>query len=336
MKITARNYASQAEIGLRHWAECVKGEPRMAADSVMVGMLADIVKNAVHFALPDNGALFDDNLRGMRGQEFRLPFPSITAEYFVDDSKHDQNQTNAMTEAPKRLAIASEISVDLLRKIMPGISPRYFDGKGDVAILIQAACEVKGAWVPVISGWLTPCDWDNTEGSTPIAPLIAPKKGSPAISGFPLPTCPGFQQMMIEKIGPEDAFKNMNHDIAGEVAAILELCEALSCTNVVTENLFSVDKVKNARRMRDGKAPMYETKILKIDMPNAKTSSGCEAGGERGSPRHHLRRGHIRIIQDQRRIWVNSCAVGNREIGIIDKSYHVTARHVQGKGESRA
>ncbi len=108
--------------------------------------------------------------------------------------------------------------------------------------------------------------------------------------------------------------------------SVLELCEALSCSNVDSEVIETIDQRKNERRIRQGKLPLYETRRLVIKAPLTR-SAGNSAGGvsDRQGPREHLRRGHIRRMQDGRRIWVQSCVVGNRENGAIKKSYGVIA-----------
>ncbi|MCK2097254.1 hypothetical protein, partial [Thauera aromatica] len=107
--------------------------------------------------------------------------------------------------------------------------------------------------------------------------------------------------------------------------AVLELCEALSCSNVDSEVMQPVDQQKNAKRIRQGKLPIFETRRLVIKAPLTRSAAGhAQWTGDRQCPREHLRRGHIRRLQDGRRIWVQSCVVGSRENGVIHKSYAVT------------
>ena len=106
--------------------------------------------------------------------------------------------------------------------------------------------------------------------------------------------------------------------------AVLELCEALSCSNVDSEVVELVDQRKNAKRIKQGKLPMYETRRLVIKAPITRgAASQAQGDSDRQGPREHLRRGHIRRLQDGRRIWVQSCVVGSRENGVIHKSYAV-------------
>lgn len=100
-----------------------------------------------------------------------------------------------------------------------------------------------------------------------------------------------------------------------------EFIEAMSCTNVEPSTHESASP-KNEKRIKQGKLPIYETKILTIKPRHQPESIGSGIKGTHSSPRQHLRRGHIRRLPSGN-IWVNSCVVGNKENGIISKSYAV-------------
>ena len=63
--ISARNYAAQAEAGLRKWARAPANYKNRDFDVFFAELAAGIIKNAVHFAIPDNGEIFDDDLKGL-------------------------------------------------------------------------------------------------------------------------------------------------------------------------------------------------------------------------------------------------------------------------------
>jgi len=120
----------------------------------------------------------------------------------------------------------------------------------------------------------------------------------------------------------DSALKECARDISGEVLAVLEMCEALTCSNVKIDTLQECNKKVNAKRIKKGKLPIYETKVLSLDFNKSRSLIGRQVS-DRASPRQHLRRGHIRNINDDKRIWVNSCIVGSSELGKIDKSYNL-------------
>ena len=104
-------------------------------------------------------------------------------------------------------------------------------------------------------------------------------------------------------------------------AAALEFLEAMSCKNVEAVT-YQKASPKNAQRIKSHKAPIYETKILSLVMPQ-KVAKGEKLFGTHASPRQHLRRGHIRRL-DTGNIWVNACVVGDASNGIINKQYKVS------------
>ena len=70
--ITAKNYAAQAEKDLKtaFKAMCLEKDFER-----VTSIFTNEIKNAVHFALPDTGVIFDDAKKGIRGEKVRIPFP---------------------------------------------------------------------------------------------------------------------------------------------------------------------------------------------------------------------------------------------------------------------
>jgi hypothetical protein len=143
-----------------------------------------------------------------------------------------------------------------------------------------------------------------------------------AMHGFPTLLCPEIMKLGQEKDG-DLALKHGIKDIAGEVSALLELCEALSCSNVHHQVMERINPTVNQRRIKDGKVPMYETRTLWIDTPGNSKGYGEWQGGTHRSPRQHLRRGHIRTLQSGKKVWVNAAVVGAKESGFIRKDYAI-------------
>lgn len=102
---------------------------------------------------------------------------------------------------------------------------------------------------------------------------------------------------------------------------LFELLEALTCKNVYFESLEGIDLGKNERRIKQGKVPFYETKILCVKSTGSEIDKSWK-GESHASPRQHLRRGHIRRYEEYS-IWINDQVIGKAENGRIDKSYAV-------------
>ena len=110
-------------------------------------------------------------------------------------------------------------------------------------------------------------------------------------------------------------------EIAEEPAvALLSLLNALACTNVRIER----SEPKKAGTKIKAALPFDTYHILTIEAPSLR-GLGAATGGH-GSPREHLRRGHIRRLADGRRIWVNATVVAaGRGAGVVTKDYELRA-----------
>jgi hypothetical protein len=106
------------------------------------------------------------------------------------------------------------------------------------------------------------------------------------------------------------------------VAPVFSLIQALQCANVQAELAITAKPKVNERRIADGKAPFFDYHILTLkDLPQRRHREPTENG--HASPRQHLRRGHIRRLDDGRRLWINATVVGAAENGTISKDYRM-------------
>ena len=101
----------------------------------------------------------------------------------------------------------------------------------------------------------------------------------------------------------------------------------LQCTNVHIEQSFP----KFARRSSPGKTckapiPFDHYHILTIDVPHGQKAQGPPLGGTHARPREHLRRGHIRRLSEDHKVWVQSCVVNAGLHGVVTKDYAIGVR----------
>lgn len=93
---------------------------------------------------------------------------------------------------------------------------------------------------------------------------------------------------------------------------------ALACSNVRIER----SEPKNAGKKIKAALPFDTYHVLTIDVGRQQKSGGGTADGSNRHPREHLRRGHIRRLEDGRRIWVNATVVAaGRGVAKIEKDY---------------
>lgn len=101
---------------------------------------------------------------------------------------------------------------------------------------------------------------------------------------------------------------------------ILGFIAALECSNTVTVDR-PASNMLNKKRINKGKQPFFSYKILTID--TKRDSSKSKIGNSsHNSPRVHLRRGHIRRLENKT-VWVNPCVVGDKSKGMVTKDYRV-------------
>lgn len=84
---------------------------------------------------------------------------------------------------------------------------------------------------------------------------------------------------------------------------VLGFLNALACSNVHSERLNrqKTGKVKSA-------LPFDDYRVLTIEVPSSR-DRGTWAGGSHRSPREHVRRGHVRRINSERKVWINDTVV---------------------------
>lgn len=103
---------------------------------------------------------------------------------------------------------------------------------------------------------------------------------------------------------------------------VFSFLAALNCSNIVEHDTPAPSKL-NKKRQSKNKPLFFDYKILVIDTDKkaANTSSSISSGNH-AKKAFHIRRGHIRRLPNKN-IWVNSCTVGDKNIGVVEKEYKV-------------
>ncbi len=294
-QITASNYAAQCEQYCREFADLLKPIKGAEIDYGAALLMAELIKKSQHFALPDGGLILDDGYKGIIGEELRLPHNPMTIEYFVKDG--GEIAINGNVSSSKRLAVAFDMDEDRIVVITA-----FFADKENTWCITPLS-----AVLPRICVTQDLPRRIESDGS------VSQSYVAQAIPMFPF---------ILNESGSKHDDPGLIKDTMAEVSALLELLEALSCRNVSTEVVNKIDAAKQAKRIKQGKLPFYETHILVVD---GKSSGSHSSNGQTGiTVRQHLRRGHIRKHPTAGNIWVNACVVGSAENGKIEKQYHVT------------
>ena len=344
-KPQALNYSAQAEMALRRLAPLAVANGNADESEIMI-WLADQIRDAVHFVMPEDGRVFDDKFKGIKGSEARLPFPRVTLEYYSNRDPGVSTEGSPLYKATRRVLLAMELTAEELL----GLAQRFFKRVTLPAVYTNKICSafpdgvifvtglfyIEGfeipdggtPWSPCYAAWLLPVKgWDNFNRESVILPLREYDPNATGIAGRPLPIFWRAWMDMVDNMGQEMTDRYTANDIGVEAFCVLELIEALNCRNVRISTLQSVKPNVNARRVRDGKLPLYETKILTVDVSPRKP--GAPRGPleeSRASPGEHLRCGHSqRYITKDGPIWLWKqdivVAIGNPRV--IKKSYKI-------------
>lgn len=300
--MTTKNYAAQVMKSLKETHGYV--DLSVEEDVANLESMKIMLEGAVHFTLPDDGVILGSGLKGIKGEEVRLPYPVITLEYI-------HYFRNAIV---KTLVLASEFSIESEEEQI------------NIGCVVFYKIGNESKWAPCPISFEIPSSWDSKMEGTLIV----------AESHLALKSVFAKLEKKLKRLeeqgyyaGQEqlDSYERVCRQFSGCVHSVLELCEALSCTNI-EQKVDQEESKANPKRIRKGKLPILETRTLVINATGTKGErEGYQIQGERNSPRQHLRRGHFRFLrplegEDKRRkTWVRSCVVGST--GKIDKEYEV-------------
>ena len=316
----ALNFTTQAIDSLMDLA--AKAQPLSRAG---VRYLCDKLRKAEVFILPDYGQLLDRDKPSpeVPGLTFRPAFPVVALEYRAPAD--GARTTPGYTDCPssKRIALAWHWSADLPAELGEREAPL---GDG-VAIASIYYSDEHRRWMPAGAAAHMAFDeaWIESTASTPFKEAVlaggrvtaaqarAKRPGSTLV-----PLLPEGLALSARLHGVTKTLDALHADLMDEVNAYMDLCYALSCSNVGTE-LCRQPEALNRARIRRGNKPLKDFHILKLTGDDHSVGGGL---GEGGSRRAHMRRGHIRQLRylgEGRMTWVNAAIVRGR--GFVDKAY---------------
>jgi len=326
----AYNYAPEAIVGVKKYIKNFKrNAPSFTEDAEYMEEVVASVNDSVHFLMPNNGLILNDDWKGLQNTDVRLPFPKITISYYVEDevAMPSVEQIIEETGRPagnprKRLLIAEEVEYDDVANKYNGV--RVYKGVTEKFIIISSIYYVHRAWSIESGQFIIPCTWDNIIRASALAESDQPR----GMQGIPVHRMVNVDRYTIlNGLSTKESLSDeLVRNLSTEVSALMEFCEALTCSNVGFEKIKRKPNVRSLLGSRKKKQPSFETYTLTINVPSTRKvydDADQPEGRTHKSPRQHLRRGHIRILADGRKIWVNSCVVGKIEDGKIEKDYEV-------------
>lgn len=267
-------------------------------------VIAACIARAEHFVLPLNGVLLDAKIDDVfKLTHVRLPYPFVTLAFASEYSFRE----SSLKLDSDTLIVAMEVKFE---------PPKGIETEEDARVFADDALAAR---------------YGSAPGMIVVHTLIRYRdkwramRTSPEIP-FDINTRPD-ATIFMSNVGegdPQDE-ETATQATAGQVRIIVDFLTALSCTNVHEKVVQpALEPAQAARRARKGKLPIFETKMLVIDTHEGERPAGAaRASAERAGVRQHLRRGHIRRLQNGKNVWVNSHVVGDPSKGRIEKTYAV-------------
>lgn len=294
--MTYRNFAARALPDLRHYAKLARAHGwTLTADSI--DMVIHRIEAAEHFALPEGGQLLADGLKGLVNEDIKLPFEMMTVEcsWVNPADRHKRRDALAVVQAPQHLFMTHAPNAQF------SVCVVAFNRKTQMWILQPLFAAVMA---------------------------VLPDSGGSRVQVEAFQLLPeAYEDYIMTKAYGDDkeaAHESMQWNVHHETFAVLELLEALSCSNVKTQRIQQATPEENARRIRRHKRPLlaYRELVLRT---SAQDSPLVPRGGpsDRAPVRQHLRRGHIRRYESGLKLWINQMIVGDPTRGTVNKHYVV-------------
>jgi hypothetical protein len=277
-----------------------------------------LLGDAQHFLLPTGGRILDDEgkLEAKYASLCYLPFPITAFEFY--GLYGDGRAEGRSNRSSKRIALCIDSATLNKLHIYPAeddewgcISVCYLDGAGVWGAFPHMSLVSRSKTETIDASELVKGESMREEAKSAgygDFQLKSPKIGAEYmfIKSF---VFPGFDPYPVAAA---------QLDTRDELVAAVQACAALACSNMEKRTV-EPSSVLNEKRKRSGKEPFVAYHIL--DVAGERATRGQDKGGSHNSPRQHLRRGHIRRLDETRVTWVNSCVVGNDVHGKVVKDY---------------
>lgn len=318
--ITAKNYAQEVYLDLERKIK----DKNFFVVKETVSQLREVnaaIKDAKHFVMPNNGVVFDDNLKGLIGEDIRLPYKDITLSYYNDLPY--EGTGDCPDYLRHNVVLASEVHEgDEEFSVINSITEAY--GKTNVYIRVIQFAKIlldgKVTWDVNPACAYIPANWHEFDGAKMEKDDVV----------FPMLT----SLLLSEEVDAVSELKNFTaeqteeykeslaKDVHGIVSCVCELCEAVNYSDA---RIVEIHKDRPEKR-RALKTTGSEFKEFTLDIVAEQTKLKYVYADTSGSePSHtkraHDRRGHWRTLKSGKKIWVRACRVGNIDLGLIKKDY---------------
>jgi hypothetical protein len=322
-EIVSLNYSAHAIDQLTNDLKKLKLIAPESANTLL--NLIGLLKVSIKFILPNRGGFVDPfSLPDSELNLIRIPYPVVAFE--VPWDKEEDN--NFIT---KKIILCWE---NIAPEPISGLHDKFLNLYPDsgVFVAIFSWDNSNKVWISPVKGFFLPykkmiINMDNfgKEKDTTEWSLLVIKKGKSASQrrGYLVDTFI-LQEEVFDKVinekGISQADYQFSDDYGDLIDLILETCSVVNCSNIIALDLPPINAL-NKKRIKNGKQPFFTYKVLQLKETTKKKISIGE--GSHASPRTHLRRGHIRRLEDKT-VWVKPAVInGESTHGVVVKDYAI-------------
>jgi hypothetical protein len=327
------NYSAHALEDLLRLRRQLRGT--MPKSAAALDVVIDMLRRSVKFILPNCCELIDPaELRQAHLDLLRPPFACVAfeASWVMENDSVEYLGGQRQTPVTKRIALCWDVLPDI--ELVPGINRFLQQGpNGGVCVLpiywgpefAQWTVAVGGVFVPYGSELtrlmpenLNPPSRIGREVLVGAGQVTDRAKGLEADTFILLPEL--FERALPNYASRDDLLAHIALDSHDEVMMVIQACSVLNCSNVTTAELAPSASLNKKRRV-NGKVPFFTYKVLQLT--DERMARGPAGGGHHASPRMHLRRGHVRRLE-QKTVWVRPAMVNpTSKSGRVVKDYAI-------------
>jgi hypothetical protein len=296
--------------------------------------VAKQLRDSVKFVLPNCAELVDmSELRQAHVDMARLPYPVVALEapWVLPNGSSSEKYKNRPSS--RRIALCMTLCPEVA-EWLPSTKRFWNEELGGVVVIPLFWDDKTAEWHLSLGGAFVPYENEVSAyvpGETSLVNrlMIAPYQAG----GFPIDKLRHFRVspfIILSEMWPvaltsaskDEVMARILCDATDEVSMLLQTGVVLNCANVTTAEI-AAPKMLNQKRKAKGKTPFFSYRVLQVSAP--RKSGGKGGGGQHASPRAHLRRGHIRRLEEKT-IWVRPAVVNpgaGASVGVVQKEYAI-------------
>jgi len=281
--------------------------------------IASLLRQATHIVLPPNGEIYRDNkTTGPSDQECPsltgLPAPITSFEYaWTHDLDKNINPSYSLDGSP----MITENPPKRISLVVDG--KQLVEIEGEDKSLPTRICFLSICYHESVKRWNP-----QPTSVTVFDPLkVYPMNYSDGRKGWGT-TAEVYDLVNNRYIEAKDKEigSAVFSEFQGDISLVVQACHALR-VGAVLESRKEKSYTKNRTMDKQGVGG-FEYHVLRLPHGTVKETLGSRTGTDRDGPRYHFRRAHLRNLSSGAQTFVRSCFVGNREKGVVEKSYEVT------------